>query len=401
MLVIFCEECGGKNMVDQETLEHLEEQAINCQVCNSHISMETVISYSGSGKSADTKDLRLLFVDDDPVFLELMNAAIAKEYMVSLAQTGEEGLRLAEELTPDMIFLDINMPGMDGYEICTELKNNVQLRHIPVIFISANTAVDDEWKGLNLGAVDYMSKPIEPQIFHARVSVHIRIQKLLNEHKKEAQNSRDLAQKLKENALLLEEKKEIHNFALMALKNGLDEVNQMVSLLDSNGKIKWVNNKCSKTLGLPLENIIGHSCSYLFSDTAEECAACFEPSVKKNNEYQAIEHFSSKLQTQVSHKHIPVFNDEGELLSQIHIATPHPHDNIQEEQRQEKDRLEQFVQKRLTDLGNLVTTLSAVSHSVTNAKTEDEQFVEYSGYVSNSLSKLTEILDELKHRTAT
>ena len=174
----------------------------------------------------------------------------------------------------------------------------------------------------------------------------------------------------------------------------------MVSLLDSNGKIKWVNNKCSKTLGLPLENIIGHSCSYLFSDTAEECAACFEPSVKKNNEYQAIEHFSSKLQTQVSHKHIPVFNDEGELLSQIHIATT-PHDNIQEEQRQEKDRLEQFVQKRLTDLSNLVTTLSAVSHSVTNAKTEDEQFVEYSGYVSNSLSKLTEILDELKHRTAT
>jgi CheY-like chemotaxis protein len=398
MLVIFCEECGGKNMVDQETLEHLEVKAIDCQICNSHISMETVISYSGSEKSADTKDLRLLFIDDDPVFLELMNAAITKEYMVSLAQTGEKGLRLAAELKPDMIFLDINMPEMDGYEICTKLKNNEQLRHIPVIFITANTAVNDEWKGLNLGAVDYMNKPIEPQIFHARVSVHIRIQKLLNEHKKEAQKSLEFAEKLKENALLLEQKQEIHHFALLALKDGLDEVNQMVTLLDSNGKIKWANKKCQEALALPLESMLGHSCSNFFSDTDEECAVCFEPSLKKDNRYQSIEHFSSKLQTLVSHKHIPLFNDDGELLSQIHIATPH--DTMPEEQKQANEHLEEFVNKPLADMGHLVATLTTVSHSVTNFETENEQLAKYSDYVSNSLTKLTEILDELKPHTS-
>lgn len=397
MLVIFCEECGGKNMVDQKTLEQLEEQSIDCQVCSNRISMETVISYSGSDNSVNTKDIRLLFIDDDPIFLELMNASITKEYKVAVALSGQEGLQMAEQLNPDIIFLDIDMPGMDGYETCSQLKNSKQLRHIPIIFVSAANEANDEWKGLSLGAVDYMNKPIDPQIFHARVGVHIRLQKLLNEHKEDAQNAQDLAQKLKENSLLLEQKQENHNFSLMALRNGLNEVSQLVFLLDSDEKVTWANKKSLKQIELPLEKIIGHSCSSLFYDTEEECAECFEPSQMQNNQYQTVDHFSSKLQTQFTHKHIPVFSDEGTLLSQIHIAAP---DNAApEDQAQEHNLLGEFMIKGLSDMENIVAMLAAVSHSVTSSDTEDEQLADYSNYVTSSLTQLTEILKELKPPT--
>jgi len=391
MLVIFCEECGGKNMIDQETLEQLEEQTIDCQICGNHISMETVISYSGTAKSVDTKNVRLLFIDDDPIFLELMNSAITKEYKVAVALSGQEGMQMAEQLKPDIIFLDIDMPGMDGYETCSLLKSNKQLRNIPIIFISATNEVDDEWKGLNLGAVDYISKPINPQSFHARVDVHIRLQKLLNEHKTNAQSAQDLAQKLKQNALLLEQKQETHNFALMALKEGLNEVSQLVFLLDSDGNVKWANKKSLEELALPLKKITGHSCSTLFCDTKEECAHCFESSLMQDNQYQATDHFSSKLQTQYSHKHIPVFNDEGTLLSHIHIAT-----QSNAEQAQEYELFEEFITKGLSDMENIVGTLTAVSHSVTGSDTENEQLTDYSNYVTNSLTQLEDILKELK-----
>lgn len=391
MLVIFCEECGGKNMIDQETLEQLKEQTIDCQICSNHISMETVISYSGTAKSVDTKEVRLLFIDDDPIFLELMNSDITKEYKVAVALSGQEGMQIAEQLKPDIIFLDVDMPGMDGYETCSLLKSNKQLRHIPIIFISAANEVDDEWKGLNLGAVDYLSKPIEPRSFHARVGVHIRLQKLLNEHKENAQSAQELAQKLKENALLLEQKQEIHNFALMALKDGLNEVSQMVFLLDTDGNVKWANKKCLEELTLPLEKITGKPCPILFCDAEEECAHCFEPSLIQDKHYQTIDHFSTKLQTQFTHKHIPVFNDEGTLLSQIHIAAP-----SSAESKQGHELPEEVITKGLSDMENIVGTLTAVSHSVTGSDTENEQLIDYSNYVTSSLAQLKDILKELK-----
>ena len=389
MLVIFCEECGGKNMIDQETLDQLEEQSIDCQICSNRISMETVISYSGPEKSVNTKDVRLLFIDDDPMFLELMKSAITKEYKVAVALSGQEGIQIAEQLNPNIIFLDANMPGMDGYETCSLLKSNKKLRHIPIIFISATNELDGEWKGLSLGAVDYMNKPIDPEIFHARVGIHIRLQTLLHKHQENERNAQDLAKKLQENTLLLEQKQEVHNFELTALRNGLNEVSQMVFLLDSNGKIKWVNKKSQELLGLSQGKMIGKPCSSFFYDTEEECAHCFEASLIENSQYQSIDHFSSKLQTQFTHKHIPVFDDEGTLLSQVHIAAPS--DNTQE-----GELLEEFITKRRSDMQNIVATLTAVSHSVTGSDTENEKLTDYSNYVTSSLEQLTEMLEELK-----
>jgi len=116
----------------------------------------------------------VLVVDDTPDNLSLMNLLLKNLYTVRIANSGERGLQLAASgSSPDLILLDIMMPGMDGYEVCRRLKANSKLRDIPVIFLTARNETDDEQKGLELGAVDYITKPISPAIVLARVKTHL------------------------------------------------------------------------------------------------------------------------------------------------------------------------------------------------------------------------------------
>lgn len=116
----------------------------------------------------------ILVVDDTPDLLSLMMALLKDAYNVKLANGGERALKLAA-LTPapDLILLDIMMPGMDGYEVCQRLKSNPLTRDIPVVFLTAKTEVQDEKRGLEMGAVDYIAKPISPPIVLARVKIHL------------------------------------------------------------------------------------------------------------------------------------------------------------------------------------------------------------------------------------
>ena len=116
----------------------------------------------------------ILVVDDTPDNLSLMRELLMGSYRVKLANGGERALKLAAlEPQPDLILLDIMMPGMDGYEVCQRLKINPHTRHIPVVFLTAKAEVEDERKGLELGAVDYITKPISPPIVLARVKNHL------------------------------------------------------------------------------------------------------------------------------------------------------------------------------------------------------------------------------------
>lgn len=117
---------------------------------------------------------RILVVDDTPDILSLMMELLKGEYIVQLANGGERALRLAGRVPhPDLILLDIMMPGMDGYEVCQKLKADTQTREIPVVFLTAKTEVEDERKGLEIGGVDYITKPISPPIVLARVKIHL------------------------------------------------------------------------------------------------------------------------------------------------------------------------------------------------------------------------------------
>jgi putative two-component system response regulator len=116
----------------------------------------------------------ILVVDDTPDNLTLMMELLKGEYTVKLANNGERALKLAAMSPhPDLILLDIMMPGLDGYEVCQRLKANPQTRDIPVLFLTAKSAVDDEKRGLEIGAVDYITKPISPPIVLARVKIHL------------------------------------------------------------------------------------------------------------------------------------------------------------------------------------------------------------------------------------
>ena len=116
----------------------------------------------------------ILVVDDTPDNLSLMRELLKDDYHVKLANGGERALKLAAMLPPpDLILLDIMMPGMDGYEVCRQLKSNLLTGDIPVVFLTAKTDIEDEKRGLQMGAVDYITKPISPPIVLARVKIHL------------------------------------------------------------------------------------------------------------------------------------------------------------------------------------------------------------------------------------
>ncbi len=116
----------------------------------------------------------ILVVDDTPDNLSLMRELLKGDYQVQLANGGERALKLAAlSPHPDLILLDIMLPGIDGYEVCQRLKADPATRNIPVVFLTAKTEVEDEKKGLEIGAVDYITKPISPPIVLARVKIHL------------------------------------------------------------------------------------------------------------------------------------------------------------------------------------------------------------------------------------
>ena len=118
----------------------------------------------------------VLIVDDTLESLTLMAAILKDPYRVKIANNGEKALQIAASAEPpDLILLDIMMPGMDGHEVCRRLKQNPATRDIPVIFLTARTDIADEEKGLELGAVDYITKPVSPPIVLARTKAHLQL----------------------------------------------------------------------------------------------------------------------------------------------------------------------------------------------------------------------------------
>jgi len=126
-----------------------------------------------------TEKPEILIVDDEPFYLEVLDNLLREEYRTRIANDGPQALKIATaKPPPDLILLDIMMQGMDGYEVCRQLKANPVSQSVPVIFLTVKRDVEDEVLGFNLGAVDYITKPISPPIVRARVRTHIEISRL-------------------------------------------------------------------------------------------------------------------------------------------------------------------------------------------------------------------------------
>lgn len=131
---------------------------------------------------ADSNDkFTILAVDDTPENLDVVKGILSSEYIVKAATSGPMALKIAEKQTPDLILLDIMMPDMDGYEVCRLLKENEQTKNVPVIFLTAMDQTTDEARGFELGAADYMTKPVNPPILKARVGTHLALKKSMDE----------------------------------------------------------------------------------------------------------------------------------------------------------------------------------------------------------------------------
>lgn len=127
----------------------------------------------------------VLIVDDTPENIDVLTGILNDEYKTKFAKDGLSAIKIAEKFIPDIILLDIMMPYIDGYEVCKRLKSNPLTKHIPVIFVSAKDQDTDEAIGFELGAVDYIIKPISPVIVKSRVRNHLLLYHQKKELKKE------------------------------------------------------------------------------------------------------------------------------------------------------------------------------------------------------------------------
>src|SRR3974390_1922035 len=116
----------------------------------------------------------VLVVDDAPANIQVVNSILKDTYKIRIATNGAKALELVRvDPAPDLILLDIVMPGMDGYEVCTRLKSDPATKDIPVIFLTGQTETADETHGFEVGAVDYIHKPFSPAVVKARVQTHL------------------------------------------------------------------------------------------------------------------------------------------------------------------------------------------------------------------------------------
>lgn len=122
--------------------------------------------------TAQSRDI-VLVVDDIPQNLDVMRGILLPEYDVRVTTKPKSVVGIAESVKPDIILLDIMMPEINGYQVCRQLKANPKTQAIPIIFVSAMSEIEDEQKGFDLGAVDYITKPVNESIVKARVSTHL------------------------------------------------------------------------------------------------------------------------------------------------------------------------------------------------------------------------------------
>ncbi len=394
MKVIFCEECGGKNVVDPELLKQVADQPIVCQICGNTMSQETIIPHLRSSDAIDTLQYHLLFVDDDLFHLQLMKKSLEKEYTVSIASTGKYGLEQAEALQPDLILLDVNMPGMDGYEVCKRLKEGQATRHIPVMFVSARIDGEDESQGFALGAVDYINKPINLPILNARIGVQLRLKYLLSQQTKQAEGLIKSLQTCSVQAETQQETLEQQKNNFIAILNSMPE---RVSIEDTEKQVIWANKAAQDSCARPLSDIIGSHCHDIHQGSDSVCEQCPVQTTSLNDLHGAIE-MSPKGDGSASMQvHLPLFDEEGNLKGIAHIVTDRT-DGAQDTggaAPPAPTELSSFLEdNRHALLAHLSTILFGVD-AVSSMCRKDKNLIEVGGSISNAATELDSLIRKL------
>jgi putative two-component system response regulator len=167
----------------------------------------------------------ILAVDDEATNLQLLRQILQDHYRLLFAKDGARALELAHQERPDLVLLDVMMPGMNGYEVCAALKADPATAAIPVIFVTALTDTDDEVEGFEAGAVDYITKPLSPPIVRARVRTHLSLVRMeeLRATRLEIVQRLGLASEYKDNETGLHVIRMSHFSRVLGLAAGMSE----------------------------------------------------------------------------------------------------------------------------------------------------------------------------------
>lgn len=172
----------------------------------------------------------VLVVDDVPDNIDVLKGVLSAEFVVKIATNGEKALAIAESALPDLILLDIMMPGMDGYEVCSRLKQVETTRGIPVVFVTALSEPVDEEKGFQVGCVDYLTKPVSPSVALARVKTHIALRQAQQELQEWNSNLKGRVKGL--SSLVTEKVQALASAGVVAQRDRENWLDLLVRLLD-------------------------------------------------------------------------------------------------------------------------------------------------------------------------
>lgn len=219
-----------------------------------------------------TNTFTILIVDDVPSNLSVVVDLLEDSgYNVAIAQDGEEALQRAQLLQPDLILLDVMLPGADGFEICRRLKVDEKTQDIPVIFMTALVAAEHKVKGFGAGGVDYVTKPLQIEEVIARVGTHLKLraaQKRLEEQNTQLQHYRqDLERRAAECTIELnagnqqlrmeiDEHQRIQQQLLM-MNVALNRMREAAYLIDRHLQFMYVNDEACRALGYSREELLG------------------------------------------------------------------------------------------------------------------------------------------------
>jgi PAS domain S-box-containing protein len=198
----------------------------------------------------------ILIVDDNPDSLDLLFFVLSdSDFTVLMANNGKSALQTVKEAHPDLILLDVMMPGIDGFEICRRLKADESSQDIPVIFMTSLSETDDKVKGFNVGAVDYITKPIQEEVLKARITTHLTIRKLnrslVEQNKRLQQEIRERQQK--------EQELRLSNQAIAASSDGI----VIADARKADMPITYVNPAFERLTGYEAQEVIGKNCRFL------------------------------------------------------------------------------------------------------------------------------------------
>jgi len=201
----------------------------------------------------DREQNTILIADDDPNIVDLLFGYLQRSgFAVSTAKDGASALEVIDQVKPDLILLDVMMPKLDGFEICRQLKTNEATKNVPIIFITALADIGNKVKGLELGAIDYITKPLQLEELMARLTNHLKVREL----QKDIQAERmQLKEEIARREWILESQRESRERYRFLTENSTD----MIARQDIKGIYRYVSPACQSLLGYVIEEMIGRS----------------------------------------------------------------------------------------------------------------------------------------------